>query len=106
MSYSETTYVQLLVGGAVIVLLFVIIYVLSVLSDRRAERKRGPFVNEHAKCPCCGLFDGKLKMVLAMADNNEGMRPFVQHTCNRCGAEWGEPTVVKHTLWWKAPTPK
>jgi hypothetical protein len=68
--------------------------------------RRGPFVNVNAKCPACGNWQGKLKMVKGLADQNLGERPYVQHTCTICEATWLEECVAKSDRWWKADPPK
>lgn len=50
-------------------------------------------VDLNSKCPACGHRSGKLRLVAVLANGKP--EEAIQHTCQICGAQWHEPTVLK-----------
>ena len=53
-----------------------------------------PLVDPDAPCPACGHRNGTLKFLPALR--------LIVHTCDICGAAWGEKTVVDTSAWLKS----
>jgi hypothetical protein len=62
-----------------------------------------PVRNPNADCPSCGNTDGKIRCI-PMHPDGKSPGVILRHTCNICGAQWHEDTVIKDNANWLYPS--
>jgi hypothetical protein len=64
-----------------------------------ARRIRNLVIDPHSKCPACGARNGKLKCLPCETKEKPNATMMIEHTCEVCGAQWYEPTILNSELW-------